>query len=1386
MTPTTWRSRPIFITSTFRDMQAERDWLHSHVFPDLAERLRERFHHLETIDLRWGIDSAAADEERREATVLTVCLREIERSRPFLIGLLGDRYGWQPPAACIGDAAREAGLSGNVAGKSVTELEILYGVLRNEDQQRRSWFYLRDPLPYDAMPTDVASRYSDLHSGEPNAEESARKLVELKSRLSDALPGRVRRYTATWHPDKQAVTGLQVWGRQVLDDLWADLEAATAAYLRQAPRTWQEQERWMLEEFIEGRVRDFVGRTAVTNELVALATSGPTDDGQRGVCITAEPGAGKSSLFGHLYRSLQNADALVLAHAAGISVRSTQVDWMLHYWVGQLAQHLGQSDPLPEQATPNEVDRTFSRLLHQTAQQRRVVILIDALNQFEPTTRGTHLTWLPKSWPTNARLIATAIPDVQSEALRKRPGFAEVPLLPLVYEEGLEIVRRICGRYHRALNENVETALLAKERADGASAFGNALWLQLATEELNLLGSETFERVEEGSGAQGVVRLLTSVVEQMPSDVEGLYRWMLDRSDRHFGKAWTRAFVDVIAVSRGGWRESDLRELMPALSGEPWDPLRFAALRRAFRAHVVQRGSDAQWDFTHSQMRTAVEQRLTREGVSTSSLNRAVADHLLQLPREDRLHQTETMVHLMGESTLERAAMYFGSDMTENEARGATAVLASQVITDRAADVFSLLDQPVDSVVRGRMGERFLFELDDAIAESARVNVRGRLAESARRAFAEITSADPHNARWWRDFSVSWRRKGDVMKAQGNLPAALACFQASLAIEEPIASADPGNVRGQRDLSMSHERIGDVLNQQGNLKGALAAFQATLAIREQLAVLDPRGADTLSSLGATQDRIGSVLEKQGNLAGALAAFEASLLLRERLVTAAPNDARWQHDLSVSHNHIGNLLIEQGNLVGALSAFETSVGIRERLAAADPGKVGWQSSLAESHELVGDVLAAQGNLPGALAAYRAGLPIRERLTAADPDHTGWQRRLSSAYDGISDALTEQGNSTEALAAARASLAILQRLAATDPSDAHCQRSISIAHGRIGRLLTSLGKLPDALAGYEASRAIIESLLEREPGNALLQRDIAVCQGEIGRVLWRQGNLQGALAAYRERHRILERLAAADLTNSSWQRDVAASAGSIGHLLEAQGDLRGALAAYQSTHQILERLAQGDPTNAGWQRDLSLGHSDIGDVLRKLGSLSGALTAFQTSLAIRERLAAADPSNSGWQHELTVIWDRIGDVLSAQGNMAGAIAAFQTSFAIVERLSNTDPDNPEWQRDLSVGHTKIGDVLMAEGNLPGALAAFQTSLAIAERLAAADPSNARPQRDLAFLYSKLATYYDRTRDPKFSDSRRRCHELLRRMKSSGVFLDSTLVQLLEQLDRGDIIV
>jgi hypothetical protein len=53
---------------------------------------------------------------------------------------------------------------------------------------------------------------------------------------------------------------------------------------------------------------------------------------------------------------------------------------------------------------------------------------------------------------------------------------------------------------------------------------------------------------------------------------------------------------------------------------------------------------------------------------------------------------------------------------------------------------------------------------------------------------------------------VSYNKVGDVQVAQGNLPAALVSYQASLTIRDRLAKSDPGKAGWQRDLSVSYDK----------------------------------------------------------------------------------------------------------------------------------------------------------------------------------------------------------------------------------------------------------------------------------------------------------------------------------------------------------------------------------------------------------------------------------------------------------------------------------------------------------------------------------------------------------------------------------------------------
>jgi len=391
-----WQSRPLFISSTFSDMQAERDHLRWHVFPALEERIKAKRRHLEWVDLRLGVPTAGESQaEARELQVLKVCLAEVNRCRPFLIVLLGDRYGWVPSAERIAAAAAEEGFGADVSGRSVTDLEIRFGVLAHPEEEPRSFFYFREPLPYRDMPLEVAALYADSEDSSLGAYDRVRKLAELKQEIERALPQRVRRYAAGWDRQRQSVNDLETWGRQVLEDIWSDLEATSAASEVEALVSWQEAERVALDDYIEDRTRGFVGRNALLAHLQGLAESPIRDEAPWALVLTGAAGTGKSAIFGELYRRLRRSTTFVLAHAAGASPRSPSVEDMLRRWIEELAASLGTDPGLAENAAPEIIESTFQSLLGRIAAERRVVVLIDALDQFEATTRARELGLIP-------------------------------------------------------------------------------------------------------------------------------------------------------------------------------------------------------------------------------------------------------------------------------------------------------------------------------------------------------------------------------------------------------------------------------------------------------------------------------------------------------------------------------------------------------------------------------------------------------------------------------------------------------------------------------------------------------------------------------------------------------------------------------------------------------------------------------------------------------------------------------------------------------------------------------------------------------------------------------------------------------------------------------
>lgn len=1065
-------------------------------------------------------------------------------------------------------------------------------------------------------------------------------------------------------------------------------------------------ERNALQSFADDRARDFVGRQSVLSRVTDLCLSpakelSPTKEGPPwGICITGDPGSGKSAVFGEVLRRLNETDAFILAHAAEATPQASSIDAMLRRWIAELGSALGAGDiDLAANIDPEIVERAFASLLVRMASKRRVVVLIDAIDQFKKTSRGKFTAWLPRLWPINARLVATGLAGGASKALSERSGVETLALPPLESSEVEGIIEAACKRNERKLAAPVIDALLAKKHA-GGPAWGNPLWLLLALEELELLDSSDLadmRREYAGSSEERLRSAMLDAVGAMPADIPLLCRATFDSAAQLLSPAIAAAFIGLLSAGRTGWRESDFRQLLPQVGGEAWDQKRFTTLRNLFRGQIHQHGDLALLDFNHSQARAAARSRLAALRVTNPELHLLIADHLLTLAPDDRLRVTETMVHLLASKDEVRAARHYGDpSLGEKELRGATYALADAIVSpatgtpaSAAREICRLLQNP-DHSVRARVAERLLFSFDDAAGRHVASDVRLIVLNAVEQTFRELLRDEPGNAGWQRNLSVAHDRVGDVLVAQGKLPEALTSFREGLAIREKLTGTDSDNAALQHDLSISYEKIGDLLAVQGKLDEALDSIRKQLAVVERLANGDPDNADLQSEISLCHEKIGEALMAQGNLPGALEAFQSQLEISERLARGADtDDNKWQRERTLAYDRVGDVLMAQGKLPEALEFFRNGLTIKERVAKAHPENTSWQRSLSISHDRIGDALVTQGKLPDALTSYRTGLEVAQKLARTEPENVGWQRDLS------------------------------------------------VSHAKIGDVLVAQSSLPDALKAFHEGLTIRQRLANADPDNVDWQRGLAVSYDRIGDVLMAQDNMGDALSAFQDQFAIAEKLARIDPNNTGWQRDLSVSHEKVGDVQMAQGNLPDALKSYRAGLAIRERLARNDPDNINWQRSLSVSHDCIGDVLEAQSEVDEALKAFREGLEIRKRLAQRDPSNVGWQRDLTVSYDRIGEVLESKGDLEAAEKSFREGLAIMERLSLADPGNVDLQRGVAVSQGHLAEMYRRSNDHNSALAALRQGQAAMERVVMRAPENAGWKKDLDWFTEQIST-------------------------------------------------
>jgi len=1255
--PSTWKTIRVFISSTFRDMHAERDHLVKVVFPELRERCEKRRLHLIDVDLRWGV----TEEEAEQGKVLEIILDEVERSRPFFIGILGERYG-SIPDDIPEDAKFAHPWLQDYPDHSLTALEIVHGVLSNPELSKRSFFYFRDPHFISKMPENMRGDFIAENS------DAAQKLAALKDEIRTSGRSVLENYPCRWDESKESLTDLDVFGQQVLEDMWT---AISEEYPEDAPESDPLTiERQMHKAFAEERSHLHTGRI----EEAALLTKHVKGTDSQPVVITGESGSGKSAFLATWYRRYvaEHPDDYVLAYFIGASPDSTDHMRLLRNMCKELKSNFDLEENLPED--DKNLSEVLTTFLLTASQARRIVILLDALDQLSAKEGSHGLGWLLDYLPAYVHLVISSLEGDSLEVLRRR-GAKEIPLQQLTIDEQRQIVHAQLNEWGRKLDEQQISALLAHPGVE------NPLYLRVALEELRLFGS--YEQ-------------LTPQIKALAPDVSNLFDQVLDRLEEDHGREVVTEAFSLLGCSRYGLSENELLELLRREGEETLPRVLWVRLSRSAKAYLVQRGELV--GFFHHHLADAVAARyLTHENKHAKlasyfkqrSLERKLDEYPYQLQHAEEWKylavalsdldffeyawNQERKYEWMGywrslQGHFEPGICYQKAIETRERVEGKNIALGCLLnicgiflhemalypfaiyFKERALEIIKMAFGPDHPDVaaslnnlaflyysQGKYAEaeplyRQALEIMEKVFEPNHSKVATFLNNLALLYYSQgkYTEAEPlyRQAIELRekilrpdhpDIATSLNNLALLYHSQGKYAEAEPLYRQALEIMEKVFGPDHSNV------AIYLNNLAETYYSQGKYAEAEPLYKRSIGIKEKILGLEhPDIATSLNSLAL-------FYWSQGKYAKAEPRYKRALEIMEKTIgTKHPNFAS-------SLNNLALLYYSQGKYAEAEPLYKRSIEIKEKILGLEHPDVA--TSLSGLAELYG----SQGKYAEAEPLYGRALKINKNTFG--PNHP----EVASSLNKLANFYYLQGKFTKAEPLYVRSLEIRENALRPDHPD------VATSMNNLAQLYHSQGKFAEAEPRFRRALEISEKALGPD------HPDVATSLNNLARLYHSQGKFAEAEPRFRRALEIREKVLGLD------HLDVATSLNSLARLYDSQGKYVEAESTYNRELEIIEKALGPD------HPDVARSLNNLAFLYYHQGKYVKAEPLYRRALEIMETAFGSDDPN------VIESLSYLALLYYEQGKYAEAEPLFRQALEIMEIAFGPDHSDTEIYRD-----------------------------------------------------------------------------------------------------------
>ena len=597
--------KTIFVSSTFKDFQIERDALRDYVLPQINSIAKKYGETIDFCDLRWGINTTQLDSSETARKVLSVCLDEIDRCSPPMIVILGYRYGWIPDnQETIAFESRKRSLDLSDLEISVTALEIEYGALLSETKRKNTLFYFREI-------ENAPKEFYDLD------DVSAKKLANLKERILTLSEGKVKSYQVSWKENQEY--DIDNFVNIVRDDIidcylpqWQELIG-----LSHTKRLIQTQ-----KAIIEDKASRFFSRTDLFNSFRNIL------EDNNYLILKGESGYGKSMLFSKIVTQYEEMGWQIVPVICGASSSSTAFDVLIMI-VNMLEELLGKEPFANYDKQEKSICLTALYNLCDEAKQRKIktLIAVDAIDQLLEDEDRKSLLFFPKNLNETTKLIMTVQPHINLYDLK----YYEVSMLSA--DEKRDFINGYVKCFRKELDSSVIEAIVEK----GEKC--TPLYLTLLLQRLTMMNRADFLDVaNNGDSIEAIINKQIDIIENSPSSIEQQCVILFDEAGKRINPVISKTVLKYIAVSRLGLRILDLQ----ALLGDLWNNLDFSLLISYLNDCFIIR-KDGRVDFSHQIIKSSISTQY--DDAEKSVINRTIYHYLNSLDDDDSIKLSEIGFH---------------------------------------------------------------------------------------------------------------------------------------------------------------------------------------------------------------------------------------------------------------------------------------------------------------------------------------------------------------------------------------------------------------------------------------------------------------------------------------------------------------------------------------------------------------------------------------------------------------------------------------------------------------------------------------------------------------------------------------------------------------------